>query len=45
MADIEGLGIRVLAGMDAYGHFLLVYTRFWEEDGIGTKREGVFAPR
>ena len=45
MANKEGLEIGVLAGVDGYGHFLVVYTRFWEEDGVGTKREGVFTPR
>ena len=28
MADKEGLGIGVFVGMDDYGHFLVVYTRF-----------------
>ena len=37
MADKEGLGVGVFAGVDDYRYFLAVYTRFWEEDGVGTE--------
>ena len=45
VVEKKGLGIGVLDGVDDYGHVLAVYTRFWEENCVGTEREGVFAPR
>ena len=35
MADREGLGVGVFVGVDDYRYFLVVYTRFSEEDGVG----------